>query len=132
MDGIEPEAMEILRGYSWPGNVRELENVLQRAIIMAPAQTVRALDLTLNAQEEEPSEVDDLVDIADYQPAGSFERQIQEYKVKLAVSAVRENNGNKTVAARSLSISRAYLHRLIRLAEAGQPYDLSNRESASA
>ena len=31
--------------------------------------------------------------------------------------AVREANGNKTLAARSLSISRAYLHRLLRLAE---------------
>jgi hypothetical protein len=30
---------------------------------------------------------------------------------------VRENNGNKTLAARSLQISRAYLHRLIRLSE---------------
>ena len=58
-----------------------------------------------------------MVDIGDYQPAGSFERQIHEYKVKLAVSAVRENNGNKTLAARSLCISRAYLHRLIRLSE---------------
>jgi hypothetical protein len=33
------------------------------------------------------------------------------------MNAVRENNGNKTLAARSLNISRAYLHRLIRLAE---------------
>ena len=48
---------------------------------------------------------------------GSFERQLRDYKVKLAVAAVRENNGNKTLAARSLCISRAYLHRLIRLAE---------------
>jgi hypothetical protein len=37
--------------------------------------------------------------------------------VKLAENAVRDNNGNKTLAARSLNISRAYLHRLIRLAE---------------
>ena len=58
-----------------------------------------------------------MVSIADYQPAGSFERQIRDYKVKLAAAAVRDNNGNKTLAARSLNISRAYLHRLIRLAE---------------
>jgi len=58
-----------------------------------------------------------VVNIADYQPAGSFERQLRDYKIRLAVAAVREANGNKTVAARSLSISRAYLHRLLRLAE---------------
>jgi transcriptional regulator with GAF, ATPase, and Fis domain len=108
-----------LRSYPWPGNVRELENVLQRAIILAPGRTVRAEDLNLKApeQEEDAATLDEVVDIADYQPAGSFERQLRDYKIKLAVQAVRENNGNKTMAARSLCISRAYLHRLIRLAE---------------
>ena len=134
MDGIEPEALEMLRNHSWPGNVRELENVMQRAIILAPEQMVRAEDLTLNAPDEDASGMNDVVDIAEYQPAGSFERQIHEYKVKLAVSAVRENNGNKTLAARSLCISRAYLHRLIRLAEPEQDFEhtSSARESVTA
>ena len=132
MEGIEPEALELLQSYPWPGNVRELENVLQRAIILAPGQIVRAEDLTLNTPEEDAPGFTDVVDIADYQPAGSFERQIHDYKVKLAVSAVRENNGNKTLAARSLCISRAYLHRLIRLAEPDQMYEQHLRESATA
>ncbi len=68
-------------------------------------------------------DIEDVVNIADYHPAGSFERQLRDYKVKLAVKAVRENNGNKTLAARSLCISRAYLHRLIRLAETEPNYE---------
>jgi transcriptional regulator with PAS, ATPase and Fis domain len=122
VDTIEPEALEALQSYSWPGNVRELENVMQRAIVMTPGRTVRAEDLSLNIQEDDAANVedDDVVDIADYQPTGSFERQLHDYKIKLAVNAVRENNGNKTLAARSLCISRAYLHRLIRLAEPDQ------------
>jgi DNA-binding NtrC family response regulator len=119
IDGMEPEAMEALQNYSWPGNVRELENVLQRAIILAPGRTVRLVDLNLNPSMVEPTGQfgNDVVNIGDYQPNSSFEQQIQEYKIRLAVSAVRENNGNKTLAARRLGISRAYLHRLIRLAE---------------
>ena len=119
MDAIEPDAIEMLQGYAWPGNVRELENVLQRAIILAPDRVVRAEDLSLsiNEQDEDAGAFDEVVNIADYQPAGSFERQLRDYKIKLAVGAVREANGNKTVAARSLCISRAYLHRLLRLAE---------------
>jgi DNA-binding NtrC family response regulator len=112
--------MALLQSYPWPGNVRELENVIQRAIILAPGKTVRAEDLSLNIEEEadvDLGEIGDVVDIGDYHPAGSFERQLRDYKVKLAVAAVRENNGNKTLAARKLCISRAYLHRLIRLAE---------------
>jgi DNA-binding NtrC family response regulator len=99
--------------------VRELENVMQRAIILAPGRVVRAEDLNLknHEPEEDAAAFDQIVDIADYQLSGSFERQLRDYKIRLAVAAVRENNGNKTMAARSLSISRAYLHRLLRLAE---------------
>jgi DNA-binding NtrC family response regulator len=117
MDDIDPEALTMLQDYPWPGNVRELENVIQRAIILATEANIRAEDLTLQIPEDESADLDDVVNIADYQPVNSFERQLREYKIKLAVSAVRENNGNKTLAARSLCISRAYLHRLIRLAE---------------
>jgi DNA-binding NtrC family response regulator len=40
--------------------------------------------------------------------------RIRDYKVKLAQKAVAECHGNKTLAARSLHISRTYLHRLIK------------------
>ena len=132
MDAIEPEAMHALQSYPWPGNVRELENVMQRAIILSPGLTIRYEDLTLTLPEEDGVENEDVVDIGDYHPAGSFERQLRDYKVKLAVTAVRENHGNKTMAARSLSISRAYLHRLIRLAEPDPMFDQDLRETVNA
>ncbi|MFL6428781.1 MAG: sigma 54-interacting transcriptional regulator [Acidobacteriaceae bacterium] len=111
VEDIHPDALTLLRSYSWPGNVRELENVIQRAIIVAKGENICPGDL--------PDEIQDsnVVGIDEYQSAGSFERQLRDYKVKLAENAVRENNGNKTLAARSLNISRAYLHRLIRLTE---------------
>jgi DNA-binding NtrC family response regulator len=108
---IEPAAIAALQAYSWPGNVRELENVIQRAIIVAPGDSIRLQDLPCNIQEQ------NVIDIDDYHPSGSFERQLRGYKLKLAITALRESNGNKTLAARSLNISRAYLHRLIRIAE---------------
>ncbi len=111
MNQIEPMAMSLLQRYSWPGNVRELENVIQQAIILAHGHSIRAEDLPQNLREE------DIININDYHPDGSFEQQLRDYKIRLAATAVRENNGNKTLAARSLSISRAYLHRLIRLAD---------------
>lgn len=111
VDDISPEAVALLQAYTWPGNVRELENVIQRAIIVAEGKSIVEQDLPGNIREES------LANIDDYHPANSFERQLRDYKVKLAEAAVRENNGNKTLAARSLNISRAYLHRLIRLAD---------------
>ena len=111
IEEIEPDAMGLLQAYSWPGNVRELENIIQRALIVAQGPTIMTEDLPQNIQQES------VVSIDDYHPVASFERQLRDYKVKLAATAVREQNGNKTLAARKLHISRAYLHRLIRLAE---------------
>lgn len=113
MDGIDPEALNLLQNYAWPGNVRELENVIQRSIILSQGRVLRAEDLPPNIREEAAPVSADLT------PGGSFERQLRDYKIKLAENAIRENNGNKTLAARSLCISRAYLHRLIRLSEPG-------------
>ena len=126
MQGIDPDAMTMLQGYTWPGNVRELENAIQRAIILAPGQTIRPEELPLNMHG------DKIIDISEYNPEGSFERQLRDYKVKLAMDAVRDNNGNKTLAARSLGISRAYLHRLIRLADPDMVFEQDNMNSASA
>ena len=43
--GIGPEVLQDLMAYSWPGNVRELRNVLERALILKPGDTLVSLDL---------------------------------------------------------------------------------------
>jgi DNA-binding NtrC family response regulator len=35
IDGISPEALQLLQSYDWPGNVRELEHAVERASIMS-------------------------------------------------------------------------------------------------
>ncbi len=35
MEGLSPEAMTLIMGYSWPGNLRELRNAIERAVILA-------------------------------------------------------------------------------------------------
>ncbi len=117
VEEIEPEAMSVLQSYSWPGNVRELENVIQRAIILTRGNTLRLADLPATLREGSRASFEESL------PGGSFEAQLRDYKIRLAATAVRENNGNKTLAARSLSISRAYLHRLIRLADPEALYE---------
>jgi transcriptional regulator with PAS, ATPase and Fis domain len=106
--GLTPGAMSLLVDYDWPGNVRELENVIQKAIILTDDDTIGAQQLPDDLQQP------DLLGLGDSLPAASFEDQLRDYKVKLAQKAVAQCNGNKTLAARSLHISRTYLHRLIK------------------
>jgi DNA-binding NtrC family response regulator len=106
--GITPAAMALLVDYSWPGNVRELENVIQKAIILTDDDTIGPEQLPDGLQRP------DLLGLCDSLTSASFENQLRDYKVKLAQKAVADCNGNKTLAARSLNISRTYLHRLIK------------------
>ena len=116
--GIDAAAMALLQNHDWPGNVRELENVMQQAVIMADGRQIMASHLPAHLREGASSGVE----MGELLPSGSFERQLRDYKIRLAEAAIREHNGNKTLAARSLSISRAYLHRLIRTAEPAGPF----------
>jgi DNA-binding NtrC family response regulator len=124
VERFEPDAMAMLQGHAWPGNVRELENVIQRALVLANGDAIRPVDLPQSLQKQSADGLEALL------PAGSFERQIHDYKIRLATAAIRETHGNKTLAARSLCISRAYLHRLVRLAEPGAPFEADAQEMA--
>jgi len=115
---ITPTAMALLLEYEWPGNVRELENVMQSAIILSDDDAIQPKDLPGTMQRP------DLLGVGDSLPGASFEEQMQDYKIKLAHRAIQECKGNKTLAARSLNISRTYLHRLIRDPE-GVPDSMS-------
>lgn len=47
-----PDAMEALVAYSWPGNVRELINVVERAVLLAPAREIATSDLPRSICEQ--------------------------------------------------------------------------------
>jgi DNA-binding NtrC family response regulator len=106
---ISPSALRSLEDYDWPGNVRELENAIQTAIIRADSNEIQVSDLPENLKP-----ISNLRSIDADVPNGTFDRLIRDYKVKLTLKAIEECHGNKTLAARSLDISRGYLHRLLR------------------
>lgn len=108
---IEGRALTLLEEYGWPGNVRELENVIQSAVILAEGDAIRPEDLPEQLRQAGISRPAGEVNTA------SFEQMLQEFRVKLAAKAIQDCNGNKTLAARNLNISRAYLHQLIKTTE---------------
>jgi DNA-binding NtrC family response regulator len=105
---VEPDALALLCEYAWPGNVRELENVIQSALILNDDDCIRASNLPEELQQTDLRRLNVALRWT------SFDDRLQDYKIKLAMDAVKECNGNKTLAAQSLNISRTYLHRLIR------------------
>jgi transcriptional regulator with GAF, ATPase, and Fis domain len=59
VETISPSAMEKLKAYPWPGNVRELRNVLERAVILSPGQTLDLGNIQLfEGDQEHPPAAD--------------------------------------------------------------------------
>jgi formate hydrogenlyase transcriptional activator len=55
IDSIPEEVMEILKAHDWPGNIRELQNVIERAVILAPDSALRPALTELKQMTKEPS-----------------------------------------------------------------------------
>jgi two-component system response regulator AtoC len=91
---VEPEAMRRLQSYGFPGNVRELENLIERAIIFAEGEALRAFDLQLEHAVEGPP------------PRPASLRSLEREAI---VSALHRWEGNRTRAAEELGISRRTL-----------------------
>ncbi|MEQ9570351.1 MAG: sigma-54 dependent transcriptional regulator [Longimicrobiales bacterium] len=100
IDGIEPDAMEVLLSYPWPGNVRELENVLERALVLTEGPRVTVEDLPHNVRNPSHGSMlatddDDL----------SVKRRLAELERQLIQRALERTSGNKTQAAELLELS---------------------------
>ena len=48
VEGVEPQALEMLMKHSWPGNVRELENSIERAMVVTQHKVLSQNDFILN------------------------------------------------------------------------------------
>jgi transcriptional regulator with GAF, ATPase, and Fis domain len=40
VQGVTPEALQVLMDYDWPGNVRELENVIERGVVLSTGSSI--------------------------------------------------------------------------------------------
>ncbi|MGH9467799.1 MAG: sigma-54-dependent transcriptional regulator [Terriglobales bacterium] len=99
---FEPAALRALEEHAWPGNVRELEHAVERAVLLTPADAVRASDLGLRALP------------ASAAPLASLEAMpLEEAERILVRTALERAGGNIHQAAKALGLSRAALYRRI-------------------
>jgi two-component system response regulator HydG len=110
---IQQEALQRLQAYHWPGNVRELENVMERAVVLAPGPTITVQDLGL--EEPESAVVPDTRD-AFVLPAHTTLAEVEREAI---LQALQRNQGNRQAAARQLAIGPATLYRKISAYQAG-------------
>ncbi|MBF0440817.1 MAG: sigma-54-dependent Fis family transcriptional regulator [Oligoflexales bacterium] len=94
---ISADAMSKLVKYSWPGNVRELQNMIQRAVIMAPSDFISSHELNL-----ETKSIKNNLDWVKYLPIGE---KLQQIETQFILETLKKHNGNRTHSAKTLGIS---------------------------
>ena len=116
---ITPAAMKVLREFHWPGNVRELENVIQRAVALSSNEVIDVGDIQIDVPVPRQAGVGS----NHLLPPGMTLDQWEEEAIR---EALRQANGNKSQAARSLGLSRNALR--YRLSKMGVP-DSAEKDS---
>ena len=101
--GFAPDALQAIDEARWPGNVRELENRIKRAVIMADGKLVTRADLDMAGN--------DASDAAAYLNL----RGAREAADRVAIRrAMTQSEGNISLAAKLLGISRPTLYDLLK------------------
>jgi DNA-binding NtrC family response regulator len=97
LTGFDESAIKALLAHLWPGNVRELDHAVERAVLMAQGETVRAADLGLRAGREGPPRIEEM--------------SLEDVEALLIKKALARFNGNVSHAANALGLSRSALYR---------------------
>jgi two-component system nitrogen regulation response regulator GlnG len=133
-EGLRPKAftagaMDRLRAHDWPGNVRELHNVVRRALLLSPGETIGAEALTryLRVGAGEPAGGDGLGasverHLRTYLEAhddalpirGLYGHVLREVERPLVELTLKATNGNQLRAAELLGLNRNTLRKKIR------------------
>lgn len=109
VEGMTPEAMQLLAAYPWPGNIRELRNTIEKMVVLARSDrlTVRDIPPTITrAVEALPGG-----GARQRLLAGADLRSLAEQERALIFAALDRHEHNITRAAGELGISRRTLHR---------------------
>jgi DNA-binding NtrC family response regulator len=103
LDGMSTKALGVLMRHDWPGNIRELENVVLSMAIMATGNRVTEEALPAELVEDDGAQLHSL----DFVSPQSLE-EIEAYFIR---KTLREQNGDRTLAAEILGIDKSTLWR---------------------
>ncbi len=101
---LEPSALKVLMDHHWPGNVRELENVIERAVVLAPGNVITADLFPKNLSHFLPdSQVRIPVD------GLPLKERVTNYERSLILAALDHTDWNQKRAAELLSVNATTL-----------------------
>jgi len=112
---ISDDAIAALQAYSWPGNVRQLRNIVERTLILAPANSTERINLEHLPPEltAEPARL--LPDQSARSIMGTPLREAREaFEREYLKVQIRRFSGNISRTASFIGMERSALHRKLK------------------
>jgi two-component system response regulator AtoC len=106
IEGISPEALDLLIHHDWPGNVRELRNAMERAMILEDTSFITPASLPMTVSHQTPGVVAPAALPAFPPNLPEAGLSLEDNERRLLVLALEKTGGNQTQAARLLRITR--------------------------
>ncbi len=118
-DKFSPEVLALLESYYYPGNVRELENIIERAVVIAPTDELtpeclrpEVLDPELAMEMvKDSSGTSAEIDIAQ---GITFYDEVKKFEIDLIHRALEQTAGHQSRAARLLGLNATTLNSKIK------------------
>ncbi|MBZ5553308.1 MAG: sigma-54 dependent transcriptional regulator [Acidobacteriia bacterium] len=97
VNGFDGAALQVIKDHPWPGNVREMDHAVERSVLLAQGNLVKASDLGLRQIRESTSRLEEM--------------SLEEVECLLIRKALSRFDGNVSQAAQALGLSRSGLYR---------------------
>jgi DNA-binding NtrC family response regulator len=118
-ESLLPEVLSLLENYYYPGNVRELENIIERAVVIAPTDEitveclrpeVRNPNLGIEMMKNSEGVSNDI----DISRGVNFYEEVRRFETDLIHRALDQTGGHQSRAARLLGLNATTLNSKIK------------------
>ena len=98
------EAMEMLLRHDWPGNVRELRTAIEHGVVLSRGERIGSRDLPPSVRNAGTATNESPVFV-------KSDLTVKDAEKELIIRALKETDGNRTLAAKKIGMPRRTFHR---------------------
>jgi DNA-binding NtrC family response regulator len=118
-ENLKPEVLSLLESYNYPGNVRELENIIERAIVIAPGNEITVECLRAEVRDpnlafEMMASADGISREIDIAHGVNFYDEVKKFEIDLIRRSLEQTAGHQSRAARLLGLNATTLNSKIK------------------